>query len=81
MDDIAYRRATARVAARLAFYRHAIVYLLVNLFLVVWNLVREPNHLWFQWVIFGWGIGLVAHAVHVYSYRWFGSRREKLIQL
>ena len=80
MDDIAYRRAAARVEARLAFYRHAMIYVAVNVLLAVLNLIRTPDHLWFQWVIFGWGIGLFAHALHVYSYRWFGSQRERMIQ-
>ena len=30
MDDIAYRRAAARVEARLAFYRHDMIYAVVN---------------------------------------------------
>ena len=80
MDDIAYRRAAWRVEARLAFYRHVMIYVVVNLLLVALNLVRNPNHLWFQWVIFGWGIGLLAHGLNVYSYRWLGSRREQMIQ-
>ena len=80
MDDIAYRRAAWRVEARLAFYRHVMIYVVVNLLLTALNLIRNPDHLWFQWVIFGWGIGLLAHGLHVYSYRWFGSRREQMIQ-
>jgi hypothetical protein len=80
MDDIAYRRAAARVEARLAFYRHVMIYAVVNALLAVLNLVRSPNRLWFQWVILGWGIGLLAHGLNVYSYRWFGSRREQMIQ-
>ena len=80
MDDIAYRRAAWRVEARLAFYRHVMIYVVVNLLLAALNLIRNPNHLWFQWVIFGWGIGLLAHGLNVYSYRWLGSRREQMIQ-
>jgi len=80
MDDIAYRRAAWRVEARLGFYRHAMTYVVVNLLLAAINFLKNPNHLWFQWVIFGWGIGLLAHGLNVYSYRWFGSRREQMIQ-
>jgi 2TM domain-containing protein len=80
MDDIAYRRAAWRVEARLAFYRHVMIYVVVNLLLTALNLIRNPNQLWFQWVILGWGIGLLAHGLNVYSYRWFGSRREQMIQ-
>jgi len=80
MDDLAYRRAAARVEARLGFYRHAMIYVVVNVLLAALNFLKNPAHLWFQWVIFGWGIGLFAHGLNVYSYRWFSSRREQMIQ-
>jgi hypothetical protein len=80
MDELAYRRAAWRVEARLAFYRHVMIYVVVNLLLAAFNLVRDPQHLWFPWVMCGWGVGLLAHALNVYSYRWLGSRREQMIQ-
>lgn len=80
MDEIAYRRAAARVEMRLAFYRHVIIYLLVNSFLAILNLIRTPDHLWFKWSVFGWGIGLVAHGLSVFSYRWREGSRERMIQ-
>ncbi len=54
MDDVVYRRAAARVEAQLAFYRHVMIYVVANLLLAVLNFVRNPHHLWFHWVIFGW---------------------------
>jgi hypothetical protein len=80
MDDIAYRRAKARVEARLGFYRHAMIYVAVNLFLIFVNLRREPGHLWFQWPLLGWGIGLFWHGWNVYSYRWNSARKDQMIQ-
>ena len=80
MDEIAYRRAAARVEARLAFYRHAMIYAVVNVLLAGLNLLKNPHHIWFPWVILGWGIGLFAHALNVFSYRWFASQREQMIQ-
>ena len=80
MDDIAYRRAKARVEARLGFYRHAMIYVAVNLFLIFFNLWREPHHIWFQWPLLGWGIGLAWHGWHVYSYRWNSARKDRMIQ-
>lgn len=79
-NDILYRRAAARVEMQLAFYRHVMIYVVVNVLLAAINLLKNPGHLWFQWVILGWGIGLLAHGLNVYSYRWFGSRREQMIQ-
>jgi hypothetical protein len=80
MDDIAYRRARARVEARLGFYRHAAIYVLVNLFLAILNLMRSPEELWFQWPLLGWGIGLAFHGISVFAYRWNSARKEEMIQ-
>jgi hypothetical protein len=80
VEDYAYRRAEARAEARLGFYRHAIIYVAVNLFLALFNLWRSPDHLWFQWPLFGWGIGLLAHAFNVFSSRWFAGRKAQMIQ-
>ena len=74
MDDIAYRRAAWRVETQLAFYRHAMIYVVANVLLAILNFLKSPDHLWFPWVILGWGIGLLAHGLNVYSYRWLGSR-------
>jgi len=79
-QDIAYRRAAWRVEAQLAFYRHAMIYVVVNSLLVAINFLKNPGHLWFPWVVLGWGTGLFAHGLNVYSYRWFSTRRERMIR-
>ena len=78
--DILYRRAAARVEMQLAFYRHLMIYVVVNVFLAILNFLRNPDHLWFQWVIFGWGIGVLSHGLNVFSYRFMGRSRERMIQ-
>lgn len=80
MEDIEYRRAKARVEERLGFYRHATIYVVVNLFLIGLNWIRTPDHWWAVWPVFGWGIGLLAHGLSVYSYRWGGPTKEAMIQ-
>jgi len=79
-NEMLYRRAAARVEARLAFYRHVLIYVLVNAFLAILNLIRTPDHYWFKWSVFGWGIGLAAHGISVFSYRWREGSRERMIQ-
>jgi hypothetical protein len=79
-NEILYRRAAVRAAMQLAFYRHVLIYIVVNALLVAVNLLTDPSHLWFQWGMLGWGIGLLVHGLNVYSYRWSGSRREQMIQ-
>ena len=79
-NEILYRRAAARATMQLAFYRHVMIYLVVNALLVAVDLLKDPNHLWFQWGLLGWGIGLLVHGLNVYSYRWLGSRRDQMIE-
>lgn len=80
MDEILYRQAKARVEERLGFYRHATVYVAVNLFLLGLNWFRSPDHWWAIWSVLGWGIGLASHALHVFSNRWGSSRKEEMIR-
>lgn len=47
------------------FYRHAVVFGLVNTGLAVFNLLTSPDELWFIYTLFGWGIGLAWHGCKV----------------
>jgi hypothetical protein len=80
MDEILYRRAKARVEERLGFYRHATIYVAVNLFLLALNWYRSPDHWWAMWSVLGWGIGLASHGVQVFSSGWGSSRKEGMIR-
>lgn len=80
MKDIAYRRAEALIEARLGFYRHAIVFFALNLLLAILNLTQTREDLWFQWPLLGWGIGLLAHGLKVFSSRRRGARKEQIDQ-
>lgn len=79
-DNVSYSRARARVEAKLGFYRHALIYVLVNLLLLGLNLSESPGYLWVKWPVFGWGIGLLAHGLSVFTPRWLGGQKEKMIQ-
>jgi len=56
-------RAKKVVNARIGFYIHLTAYLVVNALLIFINLATSTERLWFQWPLFGWGLGIVAHAV------------------
>src|SRR5215472_13796512 len=59
---------TQPVARRkVGLYIHATVYVAVNVLLITINLSTATGHLWFQWPLLGWGIGLLAHAVAAFS--------------
>lgn len=66
-DDARYRAAKSRVNQLRGFYVHLTVFVCVNAFLIILNLITTPHSLWFYWVTLGWGIGLVAHALQVYG--------------
>ena len=67
--------STQAVARRkVGLYIHATVYVAVNVLLITINLSTAPRHLWFQWPLLGWGIGLLAHAAAAFALA--GRRRE-----
>lgn len=68
MDDEAQKliRARRKVEAITGFYIHAAVYVIVNVGLVLIDLATGPDW-WVQWVVAGWGIGVIAHAAVVYG--------------
>lgn len=57
------------------FWIHFGVFCAVVTGLGIMNYTRNPDNLWFLWVLGGWGIGVTAHAAAVF----FGDR-EKLIE-
>ena len=56
------------------FYIHLGVYILVNVFLVVLNLITSPEYFWAIWPMLGWGVGLGAHAVTIFGLFGIGSQ-------
>ncbi len=64
MDDPRpYLRAKRKVNVRLGFYYHLGVYLIVNTFLLIINLIASPSYLWVIWPLMGWGIFILLHAL------------------
>lgn len=76
----AYEEARRRVEARLGFYIHLGVYVAVNALLVVLNLRYSPNSYWFPWPLFGWGIGIVFHALGVFVFPSGSPIKDRMIQ-
>jgi hypothetical protein len=62
-----YERAKKRVRALRDFYGHVIIYLIINVFLIVVNLISTPERLWFYWVTLGWGIAVILNAISVFG--------------
>ncbi|NND01771.1 MAG: 2TM domain-containing protein [Acidimicrobiia bacterium] len=78
--DPALERARKHVTEVRDFYYHLMVFLLVNAMLIALDLRTGPNDFflgldWSFWVLFGWGFGLLGHAVSVF----FGDFRVQQI--
>ena len=55
--------AKRRVRARIGFVIHLSIYVIVNLGLfTIWR-VTNAAYPWFLWPLFGWGVGVVSHAI------------------
>lgn len=69
-------RERANQDVLVGFYIHLGVYLAVNAGLMILDLSRNPDKTWFFWPLAGWGIGIAAHGLAVFS---SDKSREKLI--
>jgi hypothetical protein len=79
MDEQArYERARKRVEEIKGFYTHLLIYVLVNAGLLLINLVTDRGDWWFFYPLFGWGIGIVAHAVSVFGIWGFAWEERKI---
>jgi glycerol-3-phosphate acyltransferase PlsY len=58
------------------FLIHLGIYVGVVGILAALNLYRRPDHLWFIWVLLGWGIGVAAHGLVILLKR--RKRREAI---
>lgn len=74
-----YLRAKRKVENLKSFYIHLIVFILVNIFLILINVVnyKEVGHWWFIYPVIGWGIGLVIHGISITSSGPFGEKWER----
>ena len=57
----------SNVRAHRDFYIHLIKFSAVIAVLLVINLIVSPHRLWVLWVIFGWGISVLLHAVKIFA--------------
>ena len=53
--------ARIKAQARVKFYNHLYIYVGVNSFLIVINLISSPFNWWFPFPLLGWGLGLFFH--------------------
>jgi len=78
-DEELRKKAKKRAEEKTGFYVHFTIYVIVNLglFAMWWFLHGPGTHPWPIWTTFGWGIGIAAHFIAVYT---SGGFQEKLVE-
>ena len=79
-DDEIERLARKRAGAKLGWYTHAAVYVLVNLLLFALSEHGFGQRRWSMFPLLGWGLGLGLHGVSVFVLGAGSGLREKLVQ-
>ncbi|MDO8387323.1 MAG: 2TM domain-containing protein [Polaromonas sp.] len=77
-DNRLEQLARKRAGAKLGWYIHATVYLLVNLLLLALSL-SSGRH-WAVFPLFGWGLGLAVHGAVVFLLTGGAGLHERLVQ-
>ena len=66
-DDEIRKIAVLRVRAKLGFFAHLIVYVIVNSLLVcIWAIFTRGILFWPAFTMAGWGVGLLVHGLKVF---------------
>lgn len=76
IDRLAQRRA----GAKLGWYAHAAVYVVVNLFLFAMSHYAFGTRRWSVFPLLGWGLGLTLHGIAVFVLGNGSGLRERLVQ-
>ena len=72
------RHAIHRIRAKQQLAAHFVVFLAMSAFFVLVWAQTGADYFWPIWAMFGWGIGLVAHAIHILG--WSMPISEERIQ-
>jgi len=73
------RMAQKRAGAKLGWYVHALVYVLVNLFIFAISRHGFGDRPWSVFPLLGWGLGLTLHGVAVFVLADGNGLRERLV--
>lgn len=74
------RIARKRAGAKLGWYAHAAVYVVVNLFLFALSQYGFGHRVWSVYPLLGWGLGLALHGISVFVLGAGGDLRERMVQ-
>lgn len=75
-----YEAARRQVRNLKGFWIHLTAFVVANAAMAALNLSRTPDRLWFYWVTFGWGAGILLHALLVFGSGIAKNWEERKIQ-
>lgn len=77
-DDKKYLEAKRRVRMQKRFYKHLLIFIVINAALIFLNVVTRSGKLWFYIILFPWAIILAIHFVAAFnSFGFFGKEWEE----
>jgi len=76
IDQLARRRA----GAKLGWFMHAAVYVVVNLFIFLMSHYAFGQRAWSPFPLIGWGVGLALHGISVFVLGKGSGLRERMVQ-
>jgi hypothetical protein len=74
------RLAHKRAGAKLGWYIHAMVYVVVNLFIFAISQYGFGSRPWSVFPLLGWGLGLAFHGISVFFLGAGSGLRDRLVQ-
>jgi hypothetical protein len=74
------RLAHKRARAKLGWYIHATLYVLVNLFIFAISRYGFGHRPWSVFPLIGWGVGLALHGISVFVLGANGGLRDRMVQ-
>ena len=78
--DYSLQWLTRRAKAKLGWYMHAGIYLVVNAFLFLLSTYGQGQKHWAIYPALGWGVGLALHGISVFALGSGSELRERMIQ-
>lgn len=76
LDQLARKRA----GAKLGWYAHATLYVVINLAMLAFSKYGFGSRAWSPFPLFGWGLGLALHGISVFVLGTGSGLRERMVQ-
>jgi hypothetical protein len=74
------RLARKRAGAKMGWYVHACMYVLVNAFMFTISYLGMGHRPWSLYPVLGWGLGLALHGIAVFVLGGGSGLRERLVE-